>query len=113
MWKIEGKHLLTKGNLWQSNGSWTFSNLNGTFVHIKNTSNKTVLAVTNDLTVNEGIFNQSDSQQRWMKGLENSEGYFTLTNVYSNKALTAISKDNLATKGIKKLVEKSLFLHGF
>ena len=101
MWKIEGKHLVTKGNRWQSNDSWTFSNLNGTFAHIKNTSNKTVLAETDNFVVDEGILNQNDSQQKWMKGVENSEGYFTLTNVYSQKVLTATSKDSLETKGIK------------
>ena len=96
--------MVTKGNLWQSNDSWTFSNLNGTFAHIKNISNKTVLAATDNFMVNEGIFNQNDSQQRWMKGVENSEGYFTLTNVYSQKVLTATSKDSLETKGIKWII---------
>ena len=94
--------MVTRGNLWQSNDSWTFSNLNGTFAHIKNNSTKTVLAAANTFTVNEGIFNQNDIQQRWRKGVENSEGYFTLTNVYSQKALTAISKDCLETKGTRK-----------
>jgi hypothetical protein len=106
LWKIDGKHLVTRGNLWQSNDSWTFSNINGTSAHIKNNSSKTVLAATNTFTVNEEIFNQNDIQQRWRKGVENSEGYFTLTNVYSQKVLTAISKDSLETKGIKKQREE-------
>ena len=104
MWKIEGKHLITRGNLWQSNDSWTFSNqtnLNGTFFHIQNNSSKTVLAATSTFTVSEEIFNQNDSQQKWKKGEENSEGYFTLTNVNTQKVLTAISMDSLETKGIK------------
>ena len=114
LWKIEGKHLVTKANLWHSNDScWTFSNLNGTLAHIKNTSNVKVLATKDNCTVNEGIFDENDRQQRWMKGLENSEGYFTLTNVYSQKVLTAISKDSLVTKGIKKSVEYSVFLNYF
>ena len=111
LWKIEGEHLVTKANLWHSNdSSWTFSNPNDTFPHIKNTSNGKVLATKNNCTVNEGIFDENDRQQRWMKGLENSEGYFTLTNVYSQKVLTAISKDSLVTKGILWSIVYLLFV---
>ena len=93
--------MVNKANLWQSNYNWTMDN--GTLVHIKNTSNETVVFTTRDnLTVNEGIFNHNESRQRWIKGVENSEGYFTLKSVYSQKVLTAISKDSLETKGIKR-----------
>ena len=55
--------MVTKGNLWQSNDSWTFSNLNGTFAHIKNTSNKTVLAETDNFVVDEGVYAEAEIQE--------------------------------------------------
>ena len=36
----------------------------------------------------------------WEKGNVDDEGYFTITNSYSKKVMTAISEDKLEIKGI-------------
>ena len=90
--------MINRRNLWKSNDEWDLRDEGETF-YIDNTSRKKVLAANNDI-VNEENFVQEDVRQMWVKGVTNSEGFFTLINPQSQKVLTAISVDSLKLEGM-------------
>ena len=90
--------MINRRNLWKSNDEWNLRDEGETF-YIDNTSRKKVLAANNDI-VNEENFVQEDVRQMWVKGVTNSEGFFTLINPQSQKVLTAISVDSLKLEGM-------------
>ena len=95
---MKGKKLINRRNLWKSNDEWNLRD-EGEIFYIDNTSRKKVLAANNDI-VNEENFVQEDVRQMWVKGVTNSEGFFTMINPQSQKVLTAISVDSLKMEGI-------------
>ena len=95
---MRGKKLINRRNLWKSNDEWNLRD-EGEIFYIDNTSRKKVLAANNDI-VNEENFVQEDVRQMWVKGVTNSEGFFTMINPQSQKVLTAISVDSLKMEGI-------------
>ena len=90
--------MINRRNLWKSNDEWNLRD-EGEIFYIDNTSRKKVLAANNDI-VNEENFVQEDVRQMWVKGVTNSEGFFTMINPQSQKVLTAISVDSLKMEGI-------------
>ena len=95
---MKGKKLINRRNLWKSNDEWNLRDEGETF-YIDNTSRKKVLAANNEEVKEENIV-QEDVRQMWVKGVTNSEGFFTLINPQSQKVLTAISVDSLKMEGM-------------
>ena len=65
--------------------------------------NKTVFGVFEDDKVTEMLNDQNNEKgrkQKWKKGISDKEGYFTLGHTFSGKALTAVTDNQLAIKGI-------------
>ena len=61
------------------------------------------MAANNEGVKEENIV-QEDVRQMWVKGVTNSEGFFTLINPQSQKVLTAISVDSLKLEGMYLLI---------
>ena len=58
------------------------------------------MGTTNDGEVIEEEFVGNRTEQLWVKGEPNNEGYFTITTSESKLLLSAISSDSLEVKGI-------------
>ena len=99
LWKLEGYTLLNKGNFWKSDDDWRFNTQDGKLC-IENVSTAKVFGIeTNTDNVFHEIFDESNTNQTWLKGEENDEGFFTLTNPSSKKVLTATSSDTQKVYG--------------
>ena len=68
-------------------------------IYIEKTLNDKVLATATDWQLTEEAFDKQNDRQKWKKGTEDEEGFFTLENVSSEKFLTATSKDGLVVEG--------------
>ena len=103
MWKLEGKSLKNKANLWNSDDEWKFK-IKDMMIYVENTNNNKVLAVTQPYfskfsKVIEEDFVEGNTEQLWKKGKPNAEGYCTLENHGLRKTLTAISANSLQVRG--------------
>ena len=107
LWKIENSKLSVKaGDVWSSNDTFEFNN-----DRIKNTLNKTVFGIDEDekvIEMKDDGNNEKGSKQKWKKE-KSGKGYFIFRHTSSGKALTAVSDNQLATKGTS-INKKSLFL---
>ena len=107
MWTIKDNKLKNDADIWQSNDQWSIitngTTLNETFVYIENSlTNKFLVVVENNTTAPEKIVAQNDRKQMWIKGVQNREGYFLLTDPESNKTLTAVNATSLEIRGNAK-----------
>ena len=71
---------------------------NGSMGYIASSEKDIGLGITGD-SVHEVTSYQNDATQIWKKGKPDSDGYFTLTSLRSQKVLTAISDQILEIKG--------------
>ena len=115
LWKISDTTLINKTTTWQSGQKWNFKPVEkeggkiekeggkiekeGGKIYIEKTLNDKVLATTTDWQLTEEAFDKQNDRQKWKKGTEDEEGFFTLENVSSEKFLTATSKDGLVVEG--------------
>ena len=100
LWKVNGTRLSNRGNIWNSNDQWNFGNKTDLIHIIENTSKSKVLGTTSDGEVIEEDFDGNRTEQLWVKGEPNNEGYFTVTTSESKLLLSAISSESLEVKGI-------------
>ena len=82
-------------NLWNSDDLWSLK-AESTIVCIKNDSKDMVLGIDDsDTTVGFQSFVEDDDKQKWEKGEENQDGFFTLTNHSLQMVLTATTDQTL------------------
>jgi hypothetical protein len=94
-WKL-GKTLKNGGNFWKSRDKWNFEEIADKMVLLKNVTKEKVLGIQEEEKApNFQDRVQNDDKQIWIKGDENSKGYFTLTSRSSNMVLTATSRYGL------------------
>ena len=96
--------MTNKANQWQSD-EWTLT-ANEKNTRITNETNGQVLAITDDGNIIQKSFVENDAKQLWKKGAGYFcyiEGYFTLTNLHSQKVLTADS-------GVFKILGMKIFI---
>ena len=88
------------GTIWKPEEQWTFvtAEKNGSMGYIANSEKDIGLGITGD-SVHEVTSYQNDATQIWKKGEPDSDGYFSLTSLRSQKVLTAISDQILEIKG--------------
>ena len=107
MWLLNGTELTNKANHWQSKDEWNIESV-GTSVYIKNISNNTVLATTeDDIVIGEDV-KPNNTKQMWKKGTADYEGYFAFKNYHSQKVMTAITTAVYRGRAIQKIVSKGL-----
>ena len=84
-------------SVWKSDDCWALNPLRGRTdkFYIENTSKGQVLGLVDD---NVQLV-QDSRGQAWEKGEPNTEGYFTLTNLASQKVLSAVSEGCLTVEG--------------
>lgn len=78
--------------------------------YISNPKYTYVFQIDHDDTITGGTFVPNDAKQMWEKGNVDDEGYFTITNSYSKKVMTAISEDKLEIKGILLTTNMPIFM---
>ena len=78
--------------------------------YINNPKYTYIFQIDHDDTINGGTFVPNDAKQMWEKGNVDDEGYFTITNSYSKKVMTAISEDKLESKGILLTTNMPIFM---
>ena len=95
-WKLDGKKLKNKAELWKSDDLWIFKpkDNDSIYGYIENTSKSKVLRAANDGTVIQEAkkLKSQEAVQLWKKGELDAEDYFTLENFGVPKVLTAISE---------------------
>ena len=99
--------LINKLKFWRTNQCWSLKPLRSrkdNKVYIENTTENKVLGVVDG----QVKLVQDQRGQSWEKGEANQQGYFTLTNPASQKALTADSEGFLTIEG-KDLRKIQLF----
>ena len=79
------------GNFWKSTDTWNFQEIADNRVLLKNVTKEKILGIKEEEKDVYQDLVQNDDKQIWIKGKENSKGYFTLTNLSSNMILTATS----------------------
>ena len=90
--------LTNKSRFWKTNQCWSLKPLRtrkGNKVYIENTTESLVLGVVDG----EVKLVQDQRGQSWEMGEGNNQGYFTLTNPASQKALTTDSEGFLTIEG--------------
>ena len=111
LWRFDGATLTNKTNICQLTYNWTVKK-KGSLVYIENRSNKTVLSISDDETVISqklklfaqlDAYTPNDTGQMWMKRESNEDGYFILTNPYTQKILTASSDHHFEIIGTNNL----------
>ena len=76
-------------------------NIDEVIIEVNSTSEHMVLSNTIDGSVTEGIFVEDKSEQLWIKGIPDTEGYFTLRNKEGKLLLTPNTETNIfETKGM-------------
>ena len=98
LWKFNGTNLKNKLSMWKSDDCWALNPLRGrkgNQFYIENTSKDQVLGLVDG---NVELV-QDGRGQAWEKGEPNTEGYFTLTNLASQKVLSAVSEGCLTVEG--------------
>ena len=86
---------MNRAHVWNSDAIWFLKPTSNDTFYIGNASENKVLRAIED---NVELV-QNGAGELWEKGETNKEGYFTLTQSSSEKALTAISTDCLVIKG--------------
>ena len=98
LWKFNGTNLKNKLSMWKSDDCWALNPLRGrkgNQFYIENTSKDQVLGL-----VDGNVELVKDCRgQAWEKGEPNTQGYFTLTNLASQKVLSAFSEGCLTVEG--------------
>ena len=99
---------MNRAHVWNSDAIWFQKQTANDTFYIGNALENKVLGVVED---NVELV-QNGAGELWEKGETNKEGYFTLTQSSSEKALTAISTDCLVIKGkiMLKFFLKFVFL---
>ena len=99
------------GNFWKSTDTWNFQEIADNRVLLKNVTKEKILGIKEEEKDVYQDLVQNDDKQIWIKGEENSKGYFTLTNLSSNMILTATSCYGLIMVAIdgKSNVERIVF----
>ena len=95
---MNGTNLKNKLSVWKSDDCWNLHPLRGRTgnqFYIVNTSKDQALGLVDG---NVELV-QDGRGQAWEKGEPNKQGYFTLTNLASQKALTAVSEGCLTVEG--------------
>ena len=95
---MNGTNLKNKLSVWKSDDCWALHPLRGRTgnqFYIVNTSKDQALGLVDG---NVELV-QDGRGQAWEKGEPNKQGYFTLTNVASQKALSAFSEACLTVEG--------------
>ena len=90
--------LTNRSRFWSNNQCWSLKPLRsrkGNQIYIENTTENQVFGVVDS----EVKLVQDHRGQSWEKGEVNHQGYFTLTNPASQKALTTDSEGFLAIEG--------------
>ena len=90
--------LTNKSKFWNTNQCWSLKPLRyrkGNKVYVENTTENQVLGVVDG----EVKLVQDHRGQSWEKGEANQQGYFTLKNPASQKALTTDSEGFLTIEG--------------
>ena len=100
LWRVNGTTLTNRGNIWKSNDQWNFGNKTDLIHIIENTSKSKVLGTTSTGEVIEEDFDGNRTEQLWVKGEPNNEGYFTVTTSESKLLFSANSSETLEVKGI-------------
>ena len=102
MWKLDGKALKNKANLWNSDDEWKIK-MKDMMICVENTNKNKVLGITQHFgelsKVIEEDFVEGNTKQLWKKGKPNAEGYFTLENYGLRRTLTATSANSLEIRG--------------
>ena len=76
-------------------------NVGEVIIEVHNNSEHMVLSDTMDSSVTEEIFVEDKSGQLWIKGIPDTEGYFTLRNKETLELLTPNTETNIfETKGM-------------
>ena len=76
-------------------------NVNEVIIEVNSNSEHMVLSDTMDGSVAEEIFVEDKSEQLWIKGIPDTEGYFTLRNKEGKLLLTPNTETNIfETKGM-------------
>ena len=96
LWKLNENKLINKNN---KNQTLNLTANNSSLDETWNFKTEVIWDKTKNMLLNYG---GSFSCQRWKKGKENEEGYFTLRALESSKLLTAL-KEGLDLKGKKDL----------
>lgn len=99
LWKVEGKLLKNKANIWRSNEEWDFTFKNK-LVCIHNKLKNKVLETTIDGKVILEDAQEDKPEQLWKKGRTQPDGHFTLENSKVPKVMTAISANSLEIKDL-------------
>ena len=94
--------MTNKANQWQPTGEWTLKAIEKNVI-ITNETNDQVLAIIDDCNVTQRRFVENDAKQLWKKGAADTEGYFTLTNLHSQKLL-------IADSGVLKVLGMKMFI---
>ena len=101
LWKLDDENKLqNKEERWTSDDNWNFKPKakDDDIIYIENTSEKKVLEFSNDGVPNLVELEEGKAEQLWKKKA-NVKGYFTLENIVSQFALTAVSETNLQLSG--------------
>ena len=76
-------------------------NIDEVIVEVNSNSEHMVLSNTIDDSVTEETFVEDESEQLWIKGIPDTEGYFTLRNKEGKSFLTPNTETNIfETKGM-------------
>ena len=95
--------LNNKADLWDSTDSWILES-NGTLAFLKNTSKSKAITIDKSFNVTLQDLGQNNTNQLWKQGGIDNEGYFTLSDPFSPKVLTATKSGKLIVMDRKKNV---------
>ena len=131
LWKLEGTAVKNRANnKWTSNEDWNLKPYDKEYVIIEIPSTNEVLSVKpieqsvrfnlggrpesslTKIVIKESISeNSSGERQLWIKGKEDTKGYFSLKHVQSGKLLTATASNDLQIRGNLKLSQCTYHLY--
>ena len=105
MWKLRDNTLVNKANSWKSNEIWALKSTRGRSAYLENVSeSKYLVDLDGTLKLMDNNFGQT-----WEMGHPNKEGYFTITQPTSEKALSASSNQRFQLKGKFLIIITNLF----
>ena len=96
---MKGTKLVNRAHVWNSNAIWVFKPMDDNafyednVFYIENTSENKVLSVIDDNVE----LAQNGAGELWEKGETNKDGYFTLTQLSSEKVLQFVSMIKILT----------------
>jgi hypothetical protein len=103
LWNSTDSWLNNKAGLWNSTDSWKLEFI-GTSAYLKNTSKNKFFAIDNSFNVTLQDLGQNNTNKLWKQGRIDNEGYFTLSDPFSPKVLTATKYGKLIVMERKKNV---------